>query len=134
VSVVQRILLVEDDPVSARILAELLERRGAAVSLARDGLTGLRFARRGGFDAVVMDWLLPGLDGFRACSLLARDDRFASLPVFVVTGRFEAGEVERIRRAGATRVFSKGLAPACIADEILERLAASHGGRPEPAS
>ena len=65
-----RVLVVEDEPRLARALQRGLMAEGYAVDLAADGLTGLEAARHEGYDAVVLDIMLPGLSGYR----IVRDD------------------------------------------------------------
>ena len=67
-----RILIVEDDPRIHTSLAEDLRRQHYAVDVVNDGLTGLDFARTGVHDVILLDVLLPGLDGLQLCRRLAR--------------------------------------------------------------
>ncbi len=129
-----RILLVEDDPLNARLLIRLFERRGFDVEHAADGLSGLSRARSGGFDLVVMDWLLPGLDGYRACSLLKRDQRFASLPLFVVTGKTEPEELDAMRAVGVEKVLGKQLEPVRIVEAVEEFLGTTTPNSPSSST
>ena len=62
-----RLLLVEDDDLMRRSFAVALERYGYEVAVAADGLTGLEMFRDGAFDLLILDVLLPGLDGIGLC-------------------------------------------------------------------
>ncbi|MCP3754711.1 response regulator transcription factor [Streptomyces sp. TBY4] len=79
------ILLVEDDPVIAAALRDGLEAEGYAVTLASDGLTAVELGATGGFAAIVLDVMLPSLDGFAVCGRL----RALSIgtPVLMLTAR-----------------------------------------------
>lgn len=86
-----RLLIVEDDQRLCRLVKEYLEGMGYHVSLAHNGVDGLQRALREQFDAVILDVMLPGLDGFE---VLRRLRAHSSLPVLMLTGRGE--EADRI--------------------------------------
>lgn len=80
-----KLLLVEDQPDIARNLWDYLERRGFRMDHAADGLTGLRMARSGDYDLIVLDLGLPRLDGLDLCRQLRGTDRHT--PVLMLTAR-----------------------------------------------
>lgn len=82
-----RLLLVEDDPRIAAPLLAALEEDGFRVTWVEDGPTGLENARAGGYDALVLDVMLPGLDGFEVARTL-RAER-VSTPILFLTARGE---------------------------------------------
>jgi DNA-binding response OmpR family regulator len=81
-----RVLIIEDDPAIAANLYDFLEARGHAVDAAADGVTGLHLAVTGGFDAIVLDVGLPGMDGIALCRKL-RDEAHNDTPVLMLTAR-----------------------------------------------
>jgi len=81
-----RVLIIEDDLDIATNLYEFLEGRGCVVDMARDGVSGMHLAVSGGFDAIVLDLGLPGMDGLRLCSKLRREAR-QDVPVLILTAR-----------------------------------------------
>lgn len=85
------ILLVEDDPTLSETLRYNLEREGYTVLLATDGVTGLEYARRDHPDMVVLDIMLPRLDGFSVCRILRKE---SAVPILMLTARQD--EVDRI--------------------------------------
>jgi DNA-binding response OmpR family regulator len=88
-----RLLLVEDDVKLTRALERGLAREGYAVDVAQTGDEGLERATSADFDAVILDVMLPGLDGFAVCEELRRRERF--VPVLMLTARGEVAD--RIR-------------------------------------
>ena len=114
----KRVLLVEDDLLSAKIVSKLLEQNEYDVTHAADGAAGLSLARKESFDLILLDWLLPSLDGFKICKLLKMDSRFKSIPIIVVTGRSDPADLERIREAGVDGVVSKTKPPTEIVDAV----------------
>ena len=81
-----RVLIIEDDPAIAANLYDFLEAQGHAVDAAADGVTGLHLAVTGGFDAIVLDVGLPGMDGFTLCRKL-REEAHNDTPVLMLTAR-----------------------------------------------
>jgi len=80
-----RILLVEDDALLATSLARGLRAEGYAVELAADGVDGLHLATENDYDAMILDILLPGLDGYHVCSRLRAAG--ATVPVLMLTAK-----------------------------------------------
>jgi two-component system OmpR family response regulator len=80
-----RILLVEDEPKMAAVIARGLRHEGYAVDTASDGDDALFQARVNDYDAIVLDVMLPGTDGFEVCRTLRRERRWA--PVLMLTAR-----------------------------------------------
>jgi two-component system, OmpR family, response regulator MprA len=80
-----QVLVVEDDQPLVRILTKSLETHGFDVRAAADGEEGLRTAREGGFDAIVLDLQLPKLNGIEVCKQLRADGN--SVPILMLTAR-----------------------------------------------
>jgi DNA-binding response OmpR family regulator len=85
------ILLVEDDPILSETLRYNLEREGYAVINAPDGVVGLERARRDQPDMVILDVMLPHLDGFSVCRILRQE---SEVPILILTARQD--EIDRI--------------------------------------
>ena len=81
-----RILIVDDDEELAGLLSELLTREGFRVDMQHDGVKGLAAAQGGGYDLMVLDVMLPGMDGFEILRRVRRESR---LPVLMLTARGE---------------------------------------------
>ncbi len=80
------VLLVEDNRGIAEMVGEFLERRGYSVDYASDGITGLRLAIAEPYDVIVLDLMLPGMDGLDLCRRL-RNEAKKSTPVLMLTAR-----------------------------------------------
>ena len=123
-----RVLLVEDEIKMSRAIRRGLEREGYAVDAALDGNDGLHRATEWDYDAIVLDVMLPGLDGLEVCRRLRRAGRWA--PVLMLTAR--DGVADRIRGldVGADDYMVKPFAFG----ELLARLRALHrrGARERP--
>ena len=103
-----QILIVEDDQRLARQLKKGLVEHGHAVSLAFDGLDGLEAGRQGDFDVVVLDVMLPGLDGFGVVKQLRRAG--TKSPVLMLTARDSAEDIVAGLDAGADDYLTKPFA------------------------
>jgi len=90
-----QILVVDDEPDILSLLVYHLSREGYRVSTAVNGESALKSAITDRPDAIVLDLMLPGMDGYEVLSRLRRDERVASLPVILLTARRE--EEERVR-------------------------------------
>lgn len=95
-----KILIVEDNREIAEIIAEHLQRVGYSVEVAHDGITGLHHAVSNTYDAIVLDVMLPGLDGIGVCRKL-RGDAKNSTPLLMLTARDTIEEKLQGLEAGA---------------------------------
>jgi two-component system phosphate regulon response regulator PhoB len=107
----ERILLIEDEPDIAEVLQYNLEKEGFKVDTARRGDTGLDAVRSDVPDLIVLDLMLPGIDGLELARLLKREPGTARIPVVMLTARGE--EVDRIvgLELGADDYISKPFSP-----------------------
>ena len=88
---VDKILIVEDEPSLVDTLSYNLTRQGYVVCTARDGLTGIEVARREKPDVILLDIMLPGLDGFEVCRVLRRE---TTAPILMLTARDD--EIDKV--------------------------------------
>jgi len=89
----KKILVIEDDPSTLRLIKYTLQQEGYEVLTATNGLDGIRKARGGEIDLIILDVLLPGVDGFEICHRLRADSQTAQLPILMVSGK--AREIDR---------------------------------------
>jgi predicted signal transduction protein with EAL and GGDEF domain/FixJ family two-component response regulator len=102
-----RVLLVDDDEVNLLLTAAALRERGFEVTEASSGSEALGLLSTRTPDVVVLDALMPELDGFETCSLLRATPGFESLPVLMLTGLDDEASINRAYQAGATDFFVK---------------------------
>ncbi len=91
---VKKILIVEDESDLIKLLKYNLEKEGFRVSYATDGSIALAEVRRDPPDLVILDLMLPGLDGLEVCRQLRRSDKFSRIPLLMLSARSE--EADRI--------------------------------------
>ncbi len=112
-----RLLLVDDNPKLCRMVKEYLEPIGYQVALAHTGPDGLAKALEGGFSAILLDVMLPGLDGFEVLKRLRAE---STVPVVMLTARGEAPDRISGLELGADEYVPKTFSPR----ELLARLRA----------
>ena len=112
------ILIVEDEPHQAEMLAYNLEKEGFRVAIADNGEEGLMVAGEQVPDAIVLDWMLPGLTGIEVCRRLRAETATRDIPVLMLTARGE--EEDRVRgiETGADDYVVKPYSPR----EVVARI------------
>lgn len=112
-----KILIVEDEALLAEALRDVLESRGFETDGAADGKTALDMAVSGSYDAMILDVMLPEMDGFAVASALRRQG--VGVPILMLTARGEVSDRVAGLRAGAdyylTKPFSNDELLACLA-------------------
>jgi two-component system phosphate regulon response regulator PhoB len=89
-----RILVVEDDDDIAQLLAITMKKAGFDVAISDNGYEALNLIRKHPPDLLILDLMIPGIDGLEVCKAMKRDPRTAAVPVLIVTARGE--EIDRI--------------------------------------
>jgi CheY-like chemotaxis protein len=123
-----RVLVAEDNPVSQRVAARLLEKRGYRVAVARDGREALERLARERFDAVLMDVQMPGMSGMEATTAIRRTEKETGghLRIIAMTAHAMKGDRERCLAAGMDAYVSKPVR----AEELETALAGLPSGGP----
>ena len=119
-------VLVIDDEAPIRLLCRVnLEAEGMSVLEAGDGPTGLDTARSGQPDVILLDVMMPGLDGWGVAEALLEDDRTAEIPIIFLTARAEFRDRARGLDIGGVDYITKPFNPVELAPlvrALLERL------------
>jgi PleD family two-component response regulator len=113
-----RVLVVDDDDDSRRLLAHLLERAGYEVDIAGGGQKAIDMLRTIEVDVVLLDVMMPKMDGFAVCRELKRSPETASLPVILITAKDDM----ETRAAGMNLGVSEFLAKPVNKNELLQRV------------
>ena len=112
-----RILVVDDDPAIRQLLADVLEMEGYEVSLAVDGLAAVRAVKASSPDFVVLDVMMPGLDGFEVLSTI-RAQGGEPVPVLMLTAGAEPDSDARAWAQGVDYYLAKPFTPDAVLDLI----------------
>ncbi|MCG6859632.1 MAG: response regulator [Salaquimonas sp.] len=119
----KRILLVEDEPNIVESLRFILEQAGFEVDVISDGNAALASVIADRPDAVVLDIMLPGMNGFDVLRAVRGDTKLASLPVIVLTAKGQPNDRKMAETIGATAFITKPFSNA----EVIECVR-SHAG------
>lgn len=103
----ERILVVDDEPHIRRILTFLLEQRGYATLTAADGREAVEIARAERPDLILLDLMMPHMDGFEVCDHLRREFATAQIPIIMVTAKGEVNDKVRGLQGGANDYLTK---------------------------
>jgi DNA-binding response OmpR family regulator len=121
-----KVLVVDDDPAIARLLELNLELDGHQVIIAADGASGIRSVAQDAPDVVVLDIMLPGMDGFEVCRRITSDPASSHLPVVLLSARAVPADRDRGREVGAAGYVVKPFDPLGLT-ALLEDIVAARG-------
>ncbi|MGE8498872.1 MAG: response regulator transcription factor [Pseudomonas sp.] len=123
-----RILVIEDNRDILANVLDYLQLKGFTVDCAQDGLSGLHLATTGHYDLIVLDIMLPGMDGYQVCQRL-RDDGSSEVPILMLTARDALDDRLKGLRSGADDYLIKPFALAELVARIEAILRRSQGSR-----
>jgi DNA-binding response OmpR family regulator len=119
-----RILVIEDEPAISNLLRIILENDGHEVLVADDGSRGLATAARRSPDLIILDVMMPFMDGFAVLEALREDERTATIPVMMLSAIQKEAVEERCYRMGAQSFVRKPFDPEMLLGTVQEMLAA----------
>jgi twitching motility two-component system response regulator PilG len=119
----RRILIVEDEESLLKLESILLSSKGYQVFGARDGLTALKALADNSFDLVLLDIMMPGIDGFEVCRRIRENPLTKEIPVVMLTAKKSAADQARGVEVGADAYITKPFKSVKIMD-IIEGLLA----------
>ena len=120
----KQIMIVDDSPTDTHLLKKLLEKNGFAILTAADANKGIKVARQEQPDLILMDVVMPGLNGFQATRELTSNPETSSIPIIIVTRKNQ--QIDRVwgMRQGASNYVTKPIREGDLLDLISEMLAA----------
>jgi DNA-binding NarL/FixJ family response regulator len=111
-------LVVDDSPETLRLLTDALDSAGMTVMVALDGAGAMRIVEQITPDIILLDAVMPGIDGFETCRRLKRDTGLADVPVIFMTGLSETAHIVRGLEAGGVDYVTKPI----VIEEMLARI------------
>lgn len=103
----KKILVAEDSPTVLMMIKATLEKEGYELITATDGMDALNKARNSKPDLIVLDCILPKLDGYNICRMLKFDAKFKGIPIFMFTARSGASDKLMGQKTGADEYIPK---------------------------
>ncbi len=103
----KKILVIEDDMVTQRVVSVRLEINGYNVITAQDGEEGLKKAREENPDLLILDLMLPKMNGYEVCRMLKFDDKHKNIPIIILSSLDQQDEREKAIKGGADAYFIK---------------------------
>jgi adenylate cyclase len=118
----KRVLVVDDEPDLVAIVKMRLEANNYEVITACDGQEGLDKARADKPDLMILDLMLPKMDGYKVCGLLKADTRYSKIPIIMFTARAQEADMEMGKEVGANAYITKPFEPQVLLGKIKELL------------
>jgi CheY-like chemotaxis protein len=119
----QKILAVDDSPTILEMIKAILISGGYEVVTAADGAEALNTAKTEKPDLILLDVMLPKLDGYRVCRLLKFDQNYKHIPIVMLTAKSEEQSVATGIRTGANLYLTKPIEPERLLEAVASELA-----------
>ena len=116
------ILVVDDEPNARSLLRLILVSAGFEVLVAQDGYEALNEVENKIPDAMILDIMMPGIDGFEVCKRLRSNEKTATLPIIMLSARADPESVNKGLRVGATKYLTKPVTPEMLTRQVREVL------------
>jgi len=102
-----RVLVVDDSPTIRKLVSAILERHNYEPIMAADGYTGLERLRRGDVDLVLLDFVMPRMNGYQFCREMRADDKISHLPVILMSAKGDKIRGQFVQQTGAVDAITK---------------------------
>ena len=126
-----RILLVDDEPSIVKMVGKRLEVEGFDVLVAMDGQDALAKARAENPDLIVLDLMLPKLNGYEVCTMLKQDTRYQKIPIVLFTAKAKEKGEKLVMECGANAYVLKPFRAQELLEKIRSLIAASSAASPQ---
>ena len=114
----KKVLIVDDEHLIIKIIQFKLESSGFEVISAFDGVNGLQMAIKESPDIILLDIMMPGMNGYTVLDILKKDERTKNIPVIMVTARSQEVDKEKAESLGASAYIPKPFSPQHLVETI----------------
>ncbi len=118
----KKILVVDDEELTTQLAKTFLEKYGFKVIIASDGETGLNLAEAENPDLILLDVMLPSMDGFTVCKKLRENDNFKNTPILMFTAKGLSSDIEEGKAVGADEYIVKPFSGKALVATIRKHL------------
>ena len=117
-----KILVVDDEPHIVRIIKLSLEKAGYQVISANSGEEGIEKVKNERPELIILDVMMPSMDGFAVCQHIRKLDSFGKVPILFLTARGQSDDLEYARSIGANDLMTKPFGPRQLIDLVAHHL------------
>jgi DNA-binding response OmpR family regulator/cellulose biosynthesis protein BcsQ len=126
----KKILIIEADPTALRLTEYTLKQRGHQVLTTCNGLEGIITAQKEAPDLIILDVMLPGIDGYEVCKRLRTGAQTADIPILIISGKAREEDIAIGFKAGANDYLAKPATPSTIISRVERLLLVRPNGQP----
>ena len=116
----KKILVTEDSPTILAVIKDILEKEGYSVIAAVDGQEALEKAKQEKPDLIILDLMLPKVDGYKVCAMLKFDKNFHNTPIIILTARAGEADKKLSEEVRASAYITKPVEPGLLISKIKE--------------
>ena len=116
------VLVVDDEPMARTLLRLMLVRAGFDVIEAEDGFVALEKLEEDPPDIMILDVMMPGMDGFAVCETVRQDSESEDLPIIMLSAKTDQESVEKGLQVGANKYLTKPISPEDLTRQVLDIL------------
>jgi DNA-binding response OmpR family regulator len=127
-----RVLLIDDDLSLHGLVSMMLARAGILATCAATAVEGRRLLDEEVFQLLILDLMLPDVDGFEFLKVLRQDERFGDLPVLILSARVDPEAIDRALKLGADGYLTKPYLPQNLNERVTTLLSQQRRQRPPP--
>lgn len=114
--------MVDDEEDLVKTVAFRLEANGYEVTSAYNGMEAIDKVHKDNPDLVILDIMLPKIDGYKVCGLLKKDPRYKDIPIIMFSARAQESDIKMGEEAGADAYITKPFEPQALLEKIRELL------------
>jgi len=112
------ILIVDDNVKNLQVLGGFLQIEGCMVEFALDGVSALKWLEKRKFDLILLDIMMPGMDGYEVCSIIKKNPAIKDIPLIFITAKTDSESIVKGFEAGAVDYITKPF----IKSELIVRV------------
>ncbi|MDJ0757632.1 MAG: response regulator [Ardenticatenaceae bacterium] len=127
---IQSVLIVDDEPMARTLLRLMLVRSGYEVIEAEDGFAALDKIRSSTPDLVILDVMMPGMDGLKVCASIRQDLQLTDLPIILLSAKSDIVGIHEGLDVGANKYLTKPVSPEELSRHVREVLDKTQNGAP----
>lgn len=121
-NIAQSVLIVDDEPMARTLLRLMLVRAGFNVSEASNGRDALVKVKKNRPDVVLLDVMMPDMDGFTVCATIRGQEDTAELPIIMLSAKTDLDSINKGLQVGATKYLTKPISPEDLTQHVRDAL------------